>query len=329
MIIPTKELDDSEYNGKLNDDSPTETGTLRGVNLNEVEPPPEYSPPNPYHPSPDKQKKSTYPEVVSRPFDDFGLKGVNSVYRHNYFESIYATYIIDPSVQDLSQFLIPGASTDDRRLGLRTGPRKGKTLKNLSLQSECGAINVGVRVLDTGIAAMATKGKRSHLPRKVLLDVRATFGPIDVRLRLASLPPPPGLQAFPESTATRLPIKLSASSKCGPVHISLPASFYGFIFFSVPLGEIVLSTQVQKNVSWDSMLNRSIQKNSGARTVFVGDSEALRGRIEGGSEPSASSKGDTRRSDGSHRADVDGPWNGDEVHLDAWCGSVLVDYVDE
>ncbi|KAJ4495372.1 hypothetical protein C8R41DRAFT_291948 [Lentinula lateritia] len=327
MIIPTKELDDSEYNGKLDDDSPTETGTVRGVDSNKVEPPPEYSPPNPYYP--DKQKKSTYPEVASKPSDDLELKGVNFVYRHIYFDSIYATYIIDPSVQDLSQSILPGASRDDRRLGSRTGPRKGKTLKNLCLQSECGAINVGVRVLDTEIAAMATEGKRSHLPRKVLLDVRATFGPIDVRLRLGSLPPPPGLQVFPESTATRLPIKLSASSKCGPVHISLPASFYGFIFFSVPLGEIVLSTQVQKNVSWDRMLNRSIQKNSGARTVFVGDSEALRGRIEGGSKPSASSKGDTRRSDGSHRADVDGPWNGDEVHLDAWCGSVLVDYVDE
>lgn len=198
MIILTKELDDSQYNGKLDDDSPTETGTVRGVDLNkvgplsesatillkkflkQVEPPPEYSPPNPYYP--DKQKKSTYPEVASKPSDDLELKGVNFVYRHIYFDSIYATYSIDPSVQDLSQSILPGASRDDRRLGSRTGPRKGKTLKNLCLQSECGAINVGVRVLDTEIAAMATEGKRSHLPRKVLLDVRATFGPIDVRL---------------------------------------------------------------------------------------------------------------------------------------------------
>ncbi|KAJ3880247.1 hypothetical protein F5051DRAFT_438031 [Lentinula edodes] len=318
MIILTKELDDSEYNGKLDDDSPTETGTVRGVDSNKVEPPPEYSPPNPYYP--DKQKKSTYLEVASKPSDDLELKGVNFVYRHIYFDSIYATYIIDPSVQDLSQPILPGASRDDRRLGSRTGPRKGKTLKNLCLQSECGAINVGVRVLDTEIAAMATEGKKSHPPRKVLLDVRTTFGPIDVRLRLASLPPPPGLRVFPESTATRLPIKLSVSSKCGPVHISLPASFYGFIFFSVPLGKIVLSTQVQKNVSWDRMFSHTITKNSGSRTVFVGDSEALRGRIEGGSDGPDSAD---------DRVDVDGPWNGDEVHLDAWCGSVLVDYVDE
>ncbi|KAJ3747780.1 hypothetical protein DFH05DRAFT_846613 [Lentinula detonsa] len=321
MIYPSENLDG--FDRKFDEDLSTETRTVRNPDPDEIEPLPRYSPRisdatlNTNTGILHKRKSSPEPlinflpvstpvvetQAVSGPSEDTGLKGSNFIYRHLYFDSICASYIIDPNfVQDPSQIILPDRSST------LANAKKGKLRKrkNLCLQSECGAIDVDVRVLNLE--------ERGLLSSKVLLDFRTTFGPID---HLASYPPIQSIRPAPESVPNRLPINLSASSKCGPIHISLPPSFNGFIFLSVALGQIVLSPRVRNSVSWDSLLNGGA---SDTRTMFIGDSEVLNVRmagIEGGSHEN----GDVTNK--GH-----GPWVGDEVHLHAWCGSVLVDYVD-
>ncbi|KAJ4482606.1 hypothetical protein J3R30DRAFT_2196106 [Lentinula aciculospora] len=336
MILPAKDLD--EFDKTLDDDSYSESHTVCNVDLNEIEPPPVYSPPNTHSPLNTSTQKNEF--VPSLPIFSLGTdkvdsvmpkagetqaafrrsenirqKGVNFIYRHAYFDNITASYVIDPNVQDFSQSLLAGSPADGTS---EIAPRSGfpRRRKNLCLQSECGAINVDVRVLAEARAMTVERENASNPPRKVLLDFRAKFGPIDVRLRSSTSGP------SASQSPTRLPINLSASSKCGPVRISLPASFHGFIFFSVTLGHVVLSAKVLEQVSWDSQLSGSTRNT---RTVFVGDSGALRGRIE----DSGSSGGETGSVEANVEADVNGPWGGDKVHLGALCGSVLVDYVDE
>ncbi|KAJ3983798.1 hypothetical protein F5890DRAFT_143424 [Lentinula detonsa] len=306
MIYPSEHLD--EFDRKFDEDLSTETRTVRNPDPDEIEPLPRYSP----RISDATLNTNTVStpvvetQAVSGPSEDTGLKGSNFIYRHLYFDSICASYIIDPNfVQDPSQIILPDRSSTLAKA------KKGKLRKrkNLCLQSECGAIDVDVRVLNLE--------ERGLLSSKVLLDFRTTFGPIDVRMHLSSYPPIQSIRPAPESVPNRLPINLSASSKCGPIHISLPPSFNGFIFLSVALGQIVLSPRVRNSVSWDSLLNGGA---SDTRTMFIGDSEVLNVRmagIEGGSHENGDviNKGH-------------GPWAGDEVHLHAWCGSVLVDYVD-
>ncbi|KAJ3724164.1 hypothetical protein DFJ43DRAFT_1091324 [Lentinula guzmanii] len=305
MIYPSINLD--EFDRKFDEDLSTETRTVRNADPDEIEPLPRYSP-RISDVTVNTNTVSTpvvETQAVSGPSEDTGLKGSNFIYRHLYFDSICASYIIDPNfVRDPSQIILP-----DRSSTLANTKKGLRKRKNLCLQSECGAIDVDVRVLNLE--------ERGSLSFKVLLDFRTTFGPIDVKMHLASYPPIQSLRPAPESVPNRLPINLSASSKCGPIHISLPPSFNGFIFFSVALGQIVLSPRVRNSVSWDSLLNGGA---SDTRTMFIGDSEVLNVRmagIEGGSHEN----GDVTNK--GH-----GPWVGDEVHLHAWCGSVLVDYVD-
>lgn len=134
-----------------------------------MEPPPQYAPPSPTGTlcgSGSYRASANAAEIIETDAD-LAFKAVNFVYRHLYFDEISATYIIDPNAQD--------------PLHLSTSSKRKSGQKNLFLQSECGSINVDVRVLDTETKATGQEGRGGNANR-VSLDFRATFGSIDVKL---------------------------------------------------------------------------------------------------------------------------------------------------
>ncbi|KIK70032.1 hypothetical protein GYMLUDRAFT_34468 [Collybiopsis luxurians FD-317 M1] len=275
MIIPTNDVDD--FDSKLELEDSLDMQTVHNVNLNPMESPPRYD----YKPNVETQspEKITSTSLAAAPTQgessqvdtNFAHKAVNFVYRHIYFDSICASYAIDPDYQD------PLCGGSDSREKSRR--------KNLFLRSDCGQIDVDVQVVHTEKSHEAVGRK----PRKVTLDFRTTFGSIDVKLRAPS---------------SRLPIRLSASSNCGAIKIYLPNTFQGFLVLSVTLGEVSLSPKIKEKMSWDNQSGKT-------RTIFIGDSSVLQSRLN--SKP---------------KSDM-GPWAGDEAHLDATCGSVYIDFVDE
>ncbi|KAJ3729525.1 hypothetical protein C8R42DRAFT_652249 [Lentinula raphanica] len=337
MIYPTTEIDD--FDRKFDPDLADSSPTLANTDLNEVEPPPVYSPPAPsatpvlntglkkdpskesfipsmpvFTPGQATETASASPPMVS---EDIGIgslpKGTNFVSQHVYFDNICASYSIDPNACDPSQILL----ADRTSTNAIAKEESQKTRKNLSLQTECGAIEADVRVLNLpGMQVTTIAGERTQ--RKVSLNFRTMFGSIDVKVHLASCPPLMGVHRGSLTAPMRLPVNISASSQCGSIHVSLPLSFTGYILVGAGLGQVLFSPKVKNNVSWDSQLHGTVRPT---RTVVVGDVEALKAQIgvEGGSM-------DTHRYD---HMNGQTSWEGDEVHLNAWCGSVFVDYADE
>ncbi|KAF5380771.1 hypothetical protein D9757_007113 [Collybiopsis confluens] len=247
MIILANETDDFDSKLELGDEGDTET--VHNLDLNLTEPQPRHK---------------------IGPSCSEDAKAVNFVHRHIYFDSICASYVINPGYQD----------------PLRGSSSKGKQRrKNLFLRSECGHIDVDVRVLHT-------EAGTGQSPRKVALDFQTTFGSIHVKVHASSSP-------------DRLPIHIYASSNCGPLNkISLPQSFQGFLVLSLSLGQLSLSPKIKEKISWESQAGKT-------RTIFIGDLSVLRSRSVSGLKNNI------------------GPWAGDKVHLDAVCGSVTIDFVEE
>lgn len=165
-------------------------------------------------------------------------RACNWLYTYNAYGQIKDRYILDPTLR-VPHALLSQAAADTPEAERDT----------LNLQSEIGAIDVVVRIVDGGGDANSMGGGSEK--RRARITLRSNNGSITGKvLSVSGAQPPPKFH-------------LTATSHTGAVYVYIPRSFHGPISVSTSYGFIKFSDELKKNTTTFA--------DGQAKKCFVGD----------------------------------------------------------